>query len=162
ARPGLQRDTQRQRDAQDLLRLAFRFDQDGGHDRQTGLDRTILAGQANRLCIGVLAFRAYFGPGRKGEARLFALLRLRLSLCALRLTRLITLGRGGLGLLRLWRRRLLPQRLSREGHRGHRRERKRNGCSRRRDHHVSMLHGMSPARVSRTLPALITPITTAS
>src|SRR5437868_5746019 len=55
---------ERQGHAQQLLRLAFRLDDDGGADRLAGLDAAVLAGEANLLGAGFLALEAEFGPGR--------------------------------------------------------------------------------------------------
>ena len=55
---------ERQRHAQDLLRLAFRLDDDGRDDRLAGLDAAVLAGEADLLGVGVLALQAELGPGR--------------------------------------------------------------------------------------------------
>ena len=54
---------ERQRHAQDLLRLAFGLDDDGGNDRLAGLDAAVLAGEADLLGVGVLALQAELGPG---------------------------------------------------------------------------------------------------
>ena len=61
---------QRQRDAQDLLRLAFGLDDDGGDDGLAGLDAAILAGEANLLGVGVLTLQAEFGPRRIDQLNL--------------------------------------------------------------------------------------------
>ena len=61
---------ERQRDAQDLLRLAFGLDDDGRDDRLAGLDAAVLAGKANLLGVGVLALQAEFGPGRIDQLNL--------------------------------------------------------------------------------------------
>jgi hypothetical protein len=45
---------ERQRDAQDLLRLAFRLDDDGGDDGLAGFDAAVLAGKADLLGAGFL------------------------------------------------------------------------------------------------------------
>ena len=55
---------ERQRHAQDLLRLAFRLDDDGGDDGLAGLDAAVLAGEADLLGAGFLALEAELGPGR--------------------------------------------------------------------------------------------------
>ena len=64
---------ERQRHAQDLLRLAFGLDDDGGDDRLAGLDAAVLAGEANLLGAGVLALQAEFGPGRVNQLNLLVL-----------------------------------------------------------------------------------------
>ncbi len=48
---------ERQRDAQDLLRLAFRLDDHGGDHGLAGLDAAVLAGEADLLGVGSWPFR---------------------------------------------------------------------------------------------------------
>ena len=55
---------ERQGHAQQLLRLAFRLDDDGGDDGLAGLDAAVLAGEANLLGAGFLALETELGPGR--------------------------------------------------------------------------------------------------
>src|SRR6185295_20140815 len=47
ARAGSERHSERQRDPQHLLRLAFRLDQHGSDYRHAGLDPPVLAGEAD-------------------------------------------------------------------------------------------------------------------
>src|SRR6185437_14779178 len=54
---------ERQGDAQELLRLAFRLDDDGGDNGLAGLDAAVLAGEANLLGAGFLTLEAELGPG---------------------------------------------------------------------------------------------------
>ncbi len=61
---------ERQRHAQDLLRLAFRLDDDGRDHRLAGFDAAVLAGEADLLGAGVLALKAEFGPGRIDQLNL--------------------------------------------------------------------------------------------
>src|SRR4051812_18110846 len=55
---------ERQGHAQQLLRLAFRLDDDGGDDGLAGLDAAVLAGEANLLGAGFLPLETELGPGR--------------------------------------------------------------------------------------------------
>ena len=61
---------ERQRHAQDLLRLAFRLDDDGGDHGLAGLDAAVLAGEADLLGVGFLALQAELGPGRVDQLNL--------------------------------------------------------------------------------------------
>ena len=61
---------ERQGHAQDLLRLAFRLDDDGGDHRLAELDAAVLAGEADLLGAGVLALEAELGPGRVDQLNL--------------------------------------------------------------------------------------------
>jgi hypothetical protein len=55
---------ERQRHAQQLLRFAFRLDDDGSDDGLAGFDAAVLAGEANLLGAGFLPLEAELGPGR--------------------------------------------------------------------------------------------------
>src|SRR5262249_13368598 len=99
----LQLHAERQRDAQQLLRLAFRLDQHSGDDRHAGLDARVLAGEADLLGAGLLALEAELRPRRIDE--LYLLLarsgglslrrrRLLLRLLRLLLRRLLRCGRA--------------------------------------------------------------------
>ena len=61
---------ERQRHAQDLLRLAFGLDDDGRDHGLAGLDAAVLAGEADLLGAGVLALQAELGPGRVDQLNL--------------------------------------------------------------------------------------------
>src|SRR6478752_2253737 len=61
---------ERQGHAQQLLRLAFRLDDDGGDDGLTGLDAAVLAGEANLLGAGFLTLETELGPGRVDQLHL--------------------------------------------------------------------------------------------
>ncbi len=95
---------ERQRHAQDLLGLAFRFDDDGRDHRLAGLDAPVLAGEADLLGVGILALQAEFGPRRINQLGHLVLLglaarggcRLLLGLCRRR-GRLLRGGRRGCG-----------------------------------------------------------------
>ena len=65
----LQLQRARQRDAEDLLRLAIRLDQRRGDDRHAGLGAGVLAGEADLLGVRVLALAAELGPRRIDQLR---------------------------------------------------------------------------------------------
>src|SRR3954462_3041686 len=65
--------SERQRYAQDFLRLPFRLDDDRGDNRLSRLDAAVLASEANLLGIRILALEAELGPGRVNELNLLFL-----------------------------------------------------------------------------------------
>src|SRR5882757_10028465 len=64
---------ERQRHAQNLLRLAFRLDNHGGDHGLAGFDAAVLAGEANLLGAGILALEAEFRPWRIDQLDLLVL-----------------------------------------------------------------------------------------
>src|SRR5437016_5420536 len=74
---GLDRHAEWQRHPEHLFRIVFRLDQHCGDDRHARFDPAILAGEADLLGIGLLAFQAELCPWREDELRLLGL-RLRL------------------------------------------------------------------------------------
>src|SRR4051794_6019729 len=61
---------QRKRDAENLLWIAFRFDDHGGNHGLTRFDAAVLAGEANLLGAGILTLQAEFGPRRVDQLNL--------------------------------------------------------------------------------------------
>src|SRR5437764_1446348 len=61
---------ERERDAKNFLRIAFRLDDDCRDHRLARFDAAVLAGKANLLGAGILALQAEFGPGRVDQLNL--------------------------------------------------------------------------------------------